>query len=206
MAKKLVPNTALVVVKGTQFGQETVNDLWFIKSTSGAWTDTELNDLAEAVGLSWYNEMLPNLGNEWFMGDVIATDMSVVGGLQAINTSFNAGVGGTGGGCAPGNVTFAIKFTTGHVGRSYRGRNYVPGIPDGLAGANVLTGAAANAFADAYAAIALAAADAGFNQVVVSFYENKVERTTPLTTIVNGWSYTDVNLDSMRRRLNGRGK
>jgi hypothetical protein len=48
------------------------------------------------------------------------------------------------------------------------------------------------------------AANLNANMVVVSRFSNKAERPVPVTTVITS-AQLDENLDSQRRRLNGRG-
>lgn len=206
MAFQPVPGVAEVIIRGLQFGQQTVNTLYFWNGGTDAWTFEELSAVAGVVGQTWHDNMMPNLGNEWVMQGTVATDLTAEAGLQAERHDYDGSVGGTGGGCAPGNVTFAVKFTTGHVGRSYRGRNYVPGLPKGLVGANAISSTLAGYYVAAYQEIRdNVEANTDKVMVVVSRYHNGAERPTAIYTPVSGVAYSDLATDSMRRRLNGRG-
>jgi len=108
----------------------------------------------------------------------------------------------------PLNVTFCIKLGTGIIGRSYRGRLYTPGVYANNA-VNVNTMAAAEA-ALIVASLgtlktALAAGTPSSVLSVLSYRHNFAWRTTAVATPVTTISYTDLALDSQRRRLNGRG-
>lgn len=205
MAFQPAPAVAECVMRGVQFGQQTVNTLYFQKSTGTPWTAAELIDLAGTVDTGRRANIELHQGNEWIDNGVVATDISVVGGLQVESNLFAGSVGAIGGGCAPGNVTFAIKFLTGHVGRSYRGRNFIPGIPDGYAGANVISSANAAQYVADYVALSNSALAEGFVHVIVSRIQGGVVPAVALVVPVTTIAYTDVNLDSMRSRLTGRG-
>lgn len=105
------------------------------------------------------------------------------------------------------NVTFAIKFSTGLAGRTARGRWYVAGVTSDCV-TNPVTAASGPAGNWVSDLLALQAdlQGQGWDLCVVSFKENKVWRTQGLARPVTGIAYTDLNLDSMRRRLAGRGR
>ncbi len=108
----------------------------------------------------------------------------------------------------PLNVTFCIKLGTGIIGRSYRGRLYTPGVvPGNLVNVNTMDASEANAIITSLSALktALAAASPSATLVVLSYRHNNAWRSTAVATPVSTISYTDLAIDSQRRRLNGRG-
>lgn len=115
--------------------------------------------------------------------------------------------GGWGYAQAPGNVTLAIKLATGLIGRSYRGRIFVPGVPlNGIqSGTNIATYdfavGALNALNNMFAPLVAA----GYTLGVVSYRNNKAWRAEGVFTPATTWTLVNWNLDSMRRRLTGRG-
>lgn len=107
----------------------------------------------------------------------------------------------------PGNATFAIKLSTGLAGRSFRGRWYVVGIGTVYLGAtaNQVNTTPANNYVTSLNALQTALASAGHTLGVVSYRHALAWRTTGLFTASTGYVLTDYNMDSMRRRLTGRG-
>lgn len=105
----------------------------------------------------------------------------------------------------PQNVAAVISFITGQRGRSYRGRNYIPGIPvDAQPTTGVMTSTFANGILTAYAGLADVESATGLTHAVLSRFHNKAPRTTGVATPVTGY-VVNFNLDSQRRRLPGRG-
>ncbi len=108
----------------------------------------------------------------------------------------------------PNNVTFAFKLATGHAGRSFRGRWYLVGMDGNFLSPD------ANHLSTTTAAFLLSwlngwittLASAGHTVGVVSYRSNKTWRTTGLFTPALNYTIVDYNLDSMRRRLTGRGR
>lgn len=113
----------------------------------------------------------------------------------------------------PDNVTVAIKWQTARGGRSYRGRSYHIGLPlDSILGDKLGTAAAAN-FPTVYQALITGVSGASYtgtgatsaNLAVVSKRQNKAWLSSAVVTPILTATLADTNLDSMRRRLAGRG-
>jgi hypothetical protein len=108
----------------------------------------------------------------------------------------------------PLNVTFAIKLGSTQAGRSQRGRIFIPGVALNFISGQVMGTSLADAFVTELNALksAISAHSTSWQLGVVSYRADKAWRTegqfTPVSTIV----YTDLNLDSQRRRLTGRGR
>lgn len=112
----------------------------------------------------------------------------------------------------PNNVTFALTLQTGLAGRSFRGRIYLVGLASGqtTGGANAsnMTVSAATLIVTCYTALktAIEGIGAGYHIVVVSYRTGLAWRTSGVATPIINFSYADLNLDSQRRRLPGRGR
>lgn len=107
----------------------------------------------------------------------------------------------------PGNATLAIKLGTGLAGRSFRGRWYVVGLGAGNYGSdanNIAAGWVVNWVG--YLNTLMTVLAAGGNTLgVVSYRTGGAYRVTGLFTAAIGWVAVDGHIDSMRRRLTGRG-
>lgn len=112
----------------------------------------------------------------------------------------------------PGNVAFVVTLRTAKGGRRYRGRSYQGGLTNGmLLSANVMGAAKVNAFVAAYVALVTRLAtntrfrlgvqskmaDIPFPAWLADPWMHVIEPVTAITA--------DSNVDSQRRRLNGRG-
>lgn len=148
---------------------------------------------------------MAQLSVDYTYTDTTATDISSIGGLQEVNTLNTGQHGSIDENSCPGNVTWAIKFLTGHVGRAFRGRNFVPALPEGHVASNAVDPTWAAATVADYQAMLAAVAAAGFTPVVVSRRLDGAERAAGVTTPISLVTFTDLNTDSQRRRLNGRG-
>lgn len=115
--------------------------------------------------------------------------------------------GGTVSGPMPNNITWAVKKATGLTGRSFRGRWYMVGL--GSANYDMatqqVTGGTATPIITALNTLITNLAAAGHTLGVVSYRTGGAWRTTGLFTPVTSFVYTDLVIDSQRRRLPGRG-
>lgn len=120
-------------------------------------------------------------------------------------TPITADIAGlVGGSSVPNNVALATTFQTALRGRSYRGRAFTYGVPASELFSNTeVTGTYAAAINAAYAAIP-SALSSGFSHVVISYQNNLAARSTAARTPVTAYR-TESRIDSMRRRLEGRG-
>jgi hypothetical protein len=106
------------------------------------------------------------------------------------------------------HTTFALKMTTNQAGRSYRGRIYVVGLAAQAlqGGAAQVTQSAADGMATAWDTLRVALAANNHQLSVVSFMKDGQWRSEGVVTKIERISYTDLNVDSQRRRLAGRGR
>lgn len=107
----------------------------------------------------------------------------------------------------PGNASFAFKKATGLTGRSYRGRWYLVGLTTGMLGANanLANATAISNFQGWLNGLITGLTSAGSTMVVVSYRTGGAYRAAGVTTPVTGFVAVDLNMDSMRKRLTGRG-
>lgn len=198
-----VPDTCRTVMHYTIFGQTVENVHYF--SQSGGFTASDLDTLNAAIVSAWTTTLRALQPPELQLLEVISTAQEVVSGAQDTET-----VAANGTNASPAfealNATFAIKFTTGQSGRSYRGRMYWPALIDGLVHNNEVDSAYAAAIRDAvqdfFSSIFT---DVGAVHVVASYQNDCEWNLTGVATPVTGYSYTDLHIDSQRRRLSGRG-
>lgn len=198
-----VPDVARTVMKYNIFGQTVENVHYFSKS--GGFDAAALDALNDAIVDAWGTTLRALQPPQLQLLEVISTAQEVVSGAQdsdivaANGTNASASTNAL-------NATFAIKFTTGLSGRSYRGRMYWPA----LVGVEILNNEVSSTYAadmrDAVMSFFAEIFDvAGAVHVVVSYQNDCEWNTTGVATPVTGYSYTDLHVDSQRRRLSGRG-
>jgi len=106
----------------------------------------------------------------------------------------------------PLNSAFCVKLATGLAGRSFRGRWYWGNLTHlSMADAGHLSLASATAYSGFLTTLIANLATDGFTMVVVSYRADNAWRDTGLATEIISAVSVDTALDSMRRRLPGRG-
>lgn len=104
----------------------------------------------------------------------------------------------------PNHATIAISWRTGLAGRSQRGRSYLVGLADSSLDttAQQITPAAATSYAAGWTAL-LAAINANVTRsmVVLSRRHNGADRAVGVTTPITSAIFSDLYVDSQRRRL-----
>lgn len=200
-----VPNTAMVEMRYSWRNEVCENTLYFEKAS--AWSLAELIDLSDTMYTDfWIGHMQDQISNECTLIGIRATSLESPTAPQ-FNTSFTSpSAGGSSDPSVSNNVTWAIQFQTEQRGRSFRGRNYLIGIPTtAVSGLYVTTAFASLVVGNYDIGLGTVATNIGGQHVVVSKYTDGTARLTGLTTPVVAYSYADLAIDSMRRRLAGRG-
>lgn len=204
MAFVPVPNGAKVAVEMTSSGQNVVNTFWFTKT--GGFIIDDLEALAEAVWDEYAAFVAAEYGSGVSLMRVVATDMRTQFAPQ-FTTDHDPVVGTDDTGVAlPNNVALCISKRSGLTGRSTRGRNYFLVQNSGNIAGQSATGAFAAAVDTLVSAIAAAAGTINWVEVVASFVQNGVPLATAVTYAITSHVVVDLTLDSMRRRLPGRGQ
>lgn len=198
-----VPDVAQVRIEGRLDRQLTLNDLYF-EISGGGITPTNLSALATAVD-AWVGLSLqPLLSEDWSAVRVIATDLTTQTGPSV--ESGLSGVGGVGVESAPGNVAACVSFRTAFRGRNYRGRNFLPGIPNSVILLNTLTPTFIDDVLTAYGSLVGAGTFLpGWQWVVVSRFLGGVPRATGIASPVVQAVFTTDTVRSMRTREVGHG-
>lgn len=199
-----VPNTALVEAVYSLDSQICENTLYFEFAT-GTPTGADLADLVEAVNSAIRTSILPFLTTVTQLLRVIGTLLDVADAIQFTSVTSLPAAGGVASETMPNSSAACISFRTGLTGRSFRGRNYILGIPVGNVTQNTLNSDWTALMVTGWNAIGSAAFDIGWNWVAVSRVSGGVDRvegvTTPITTVL----FTDNIIDTQRRRGPGRG-
>jgi len=197
-----IPNSATLCFDFTTAGQNWQFCLT-VRKSSGGITPTDLATLT-TEGEAWWNATLDsNLNNNTQLRQVRATDQQTEGGPVDIEI---VGTNGTGGGTLMSlGSPLVISLRTAKRGRSYRGRVYLSGIPQVNLVSEVDFGATpVGVYTAAFATLQASLDTAGFDVVVASKQHNLVE-TNPAETNEVIAIVADTHVDSMRKRLSGRG-
>lgn len=203
MAFQPAPGIALVEMRGVLHGQRVENTLHF--RAAGTISQESLQLLVNAIGdLVGDEEYLAYWPNEFQWTEIYARDLTTAIGAQATDATV-AGLTGAAGAGMPGNVTLAITLRTGLTGRSARGRVYWMGITEGSVVGNAINPAVAAGFVDVLEDIRAAALAVGWELVVLSRQQAGVVLASAIGYDVTTIGVSDLNTDSQRGRLTGRG-
>lgn len=198
-----VPNVVMVELRAQLDGQKIENR--FNVRTPGAPNPTSVGAIATIVESWAVASYFPHLPDAVSLTEVVASDISVVGGVQITNVPATAVTGGAGSGALPNEVSFAVSLRTGLRGRSFRGRAYVLALLGSFVVANRVNPVAIGQFTGAFNTLIGDLAAGGFELVIVSLRANNLPRPTPISTQVTVAVSTDDIVDSMRRRKPGVG-
>lgn len=197
------PNVALCTLAYDWDLQHVSNNLWF-NQESGEFTVESLTTLATELTDYWATTMMPQLSDRLtFRGVVAYSQFSE--SAPAVEVSAGVVAGGVAEQPLPNNVAWAVKFNTAGRGKSFRGRNYVPGIPRSAVENNIVDEAFADNILLVYNGILTSGPLAPWSWVVVSHFTGGAPRAAGLASAVLSASFSDLTVDSQRRRLPGRG-
>lgn len=199
IAFQRVPNSVAIEFRYEATGTPFVN-IVYAEYPLG-YDATDLDNLADAMETWAETGLITVLSSEVSYTGVTVTGLNAQNDLQATRQPAAPVAGGQAVGSCPLNVAFAVKFTAGLTGRSTRGRNYVGGIPENVAGRTTVTAIWADSVVNQYELMKAAIFGMGWTMVIVSRYTNGLKRieaeTFPVVTI----SYTDTQIDTRRKRL-----
>lgn len=208
MASVLIPGTVEAEILMRLDSQEIENTLYFNKT--GAWTPAEENDLALDLITWWGTHYSPPMSNMLVLHSVKITDWTSLTGAQVEVAPGSPFVGGQATEAMSNNVAPAISFHTASRGRSFRGRNYISGVPIDVVTQNTLLTAWTDAMVAAYTALFDVATANGCVWVVASRFsgveivdgkKRAIPRAEGITTPVTAAIFTDQTVDSQRNRL-----
>jgi len=204
MAYIPVPDVAMVELRGNLFSQNIENTLYF--EYSGPPSTTALEELGDAVAAWWIAEVVANLSSDYSYREAYVTDLSASTAPTYVALELTPVAGGNSSPSLPGNVAACISFRTPIRGRSGRGRNYLSGLGENAVTGNQFGSSTASALTFAYNLLVDGIEDMpGWTWVVVSRYTAGAPRALGVAYPITTAAFTDLNIDSQRRRLTGRG-
>lgn len=199
MAFQPVPNGIEVKFIGTQAGQPVINV--FNVDNKAAVTPAALAATAALFETWWRTSIRGGIATSYSLDQIITTDISVPNGNQNILVPASPRTGAVATASAAANAALVVSWRTAQIGRSFRGRTYVGGLPtSAFVSANAFDPVYAAGFAVGGVALINALTTAGKALAVLSRYSNGVLRVTGLLTEIVA---VIVNLasDSSRKRL-----
>jgi hypothetical protein len=203
MAFQPAPHCVEIIIHGTVADQEVVNT--FYGKYPGAYTQANLDALASGVDVWVGEDWLPLQGAQYSYVDTTVRGLSSSIDLISVNND-HAGAGTAGSDCVSNDVSLSVKRASAFTGRGARGRVYMPPLAAGnMSDANHVS----DAFVTAVETALNAFADILTGETVVEVILHRVAAGVPLAeavafTVVQ-YIVVDKVIDSMRRRLPGRG-
>lgn len=203
MAYQPVPDVAQIVIEGRMDNQLVLNDLYFAVSGGGI-TPINLLTITDAVATWWQGVIMPNLSEDYTSVRAVGIDLTTQTGARVEVAAASAG--GVGSEAAPNNVAACVSFRTALRGRSFRGRNYVAGIPNADITLNTLGPSFISSLVDGYTQLVGAGLfEAGWEWVVVSRQTLGDPRPEGIPSPVATVAMTTNTVRSMRSREVGHG-
>jgi len=189
----------------TQLGERVENVLHFFKD--GGYSVADLNQLGADIVASYPTSIADHQSGDAQLVLVRLTDLnSEFGPVVEYTTGLPLG-GDQGAPIETGGTTVVTKFASDGRGRSRRGRAYNVGLPTSQIADNRVSDVWAQGITDDWKDFQtqMATLDATRAQVIVSYCEDGIWRAEALVSVISSVS-TDVYIDSIRRRLHGRGQ
>lgn len=202
-----VPAAAVaeVELRCTLAGQRVENTLYWRLTAGGTPTPVQVETLTEDLYAWFIANYLPQSSASLTLRSLYGRDLTTASGAVHERVSAPGEVGGVGGNAASNNVSLCLSFKTGLAGRSNRGRNYMMGIPASSVAGNLISGPYMTAMLDAYNELIDPAFSPGWKWGVLSRFSGGAPRAAGVFTLINSVGFYDDVVDSMRRRLPGRG-
>jgi hypothetical protein len=207
-----VVNTAEVELRYLWDGQQVENTLYF--ENRDAIDLTGMLDLTNALESWWNDNLAPITSDTVTLKEIVVTDLTTATAPSLVTPALVDSVGTHSINSLPNNVSLCVSFRTAARGRSFRGRNYFVGLCEDQVTANTVAGATVTALQDAYNLLSGAGTlAANWTWSVVSRFSGMggtprrpTPRTTGVITPITSALVVDPIIDSMRRRLPGRGR
>lgn len=171
-------------------------------------SDFDATTLAQANTIirDWVNNSYRTyISNGAALTQVAGQDLSNQSGPNVIRPESPFLLGTVASPVVANNSTIVTGLKSDQRGRSHRGRKYNVGLPqNAYANAVSILPSYAVSLMGSYQSLTLALGAAGIDLVIPSRRANGADRLSGVVTKVTGF-YMDLALDSMRRRLLGRG-
>jgi hypothetical protein len=199
-----VPETIEVDLHQRLDGQRLENSLYFHKT--GGWVAADVPVVYNALLLWWNANLSASQSNQLTLAEISIVSLESDTAFSFdIATPVPNPAGDVTSGSVPNNVALCVSIRTDLRGRSYRGRNYVPGLPVNQVTQNTVSAPTVAAIQTSYNDLIAVASGFGAQWVVVSRYTGNAPRVTGVHRAVTSALIVDATVDSQRRRLPGRG-
>lgn len=206
-----VPETVEAEIRMSLDGQHIENTLYFTKI--GGVTLAEAVALAGDLLIWWNTSYAVPLSSQLSLREVYMTDLETATGYTHTQPApAPAPVGDVDFESEPNSVALCVSFRTNLRGRSFRGRNYVSGLPGNGVLQNTVEPATVAGIVSAYEDLLGVASAAGVEWCVVSRFSGvdgdgkPIPRANGIATAITSVLAVDPTVDNQRRRLPGRGQ
>ena len=198
-----VPGLMRVELHYLQLGEHTMNVFW-VKSNLNETSAVEEELIAGTFRGWWVSEIRPYITNQMQLYEIVVKELRP-DGIAILYTEDLPSDGQKSEAPLPNNTAIVVHWGTGLVGRSRHGRTYQGGLTIDEVTGNTCT--IATDLQAAYDALRTALDNITLNVEfsVVSFVSGGFWRQQPLVTPISGVA-VESTMDSMRRRLPGRGQ
>lgn len=199
-------NVAMVELRYLWDSQRVENTLYFDRGSAP--NLTQMGELAALLATWWTTHLAPLTSDQVSLQEVVVTSMESETAPSLVYTFSLPEPGTATSPSLPNNTSIAIKFNTAGRGRSARGRNYVVGLVENVVTNNAVSPIHAAAVQAAYLELFMLLGDmtSPWTWVVYSRFADGDPRATGLAQAVTSVSFSDLVIDSQRRRLPGRGR
>lgn len=196
-----VPDCILLTARYQDInGITAINRFFFGTATP---PDSTMLEHCATTFVDYFTEAIAaSMNNNWSLVGVETRDMSTEFGEHFVASSGLPVVGGAHDTLNPNQVTATMTWLTGFVGRSFRGRTYLVGLPYGYVEptGKQLTAAAITDIQPVWQGLLPAMSGEGFSMSVVSFFTGGVPRSEGVKTVIAS-GRLNFPLATQRRRL-----
>lgn len=206
MAFQSVPQTVSVQVRNKlPDNQDFIVDLAFWRGVTDP-TVAEMFALGDDIDQWWTLSIMPYLSDTVAYFEVVCNLLTTATSLQTSSTSGSI-VGGVGTEQAPNAQAACISLRTGMRGRSFRGRNYISGVPNASIAVNHMDPTFMTTIESGYRFLLAGGAydPSPFSWVVISRRAAGFVRPVGVTTQILNAFFVDDIIDDQRRRKPGVG-
>jgi hypothetical protein len=197
-------NCVEVLVNHVYGGQDMDEVHGFLFATDP--TASDLVNLNHAVHEAWFDQLKDTYSTDVTLNAIKSTNLTT--STSPVSTFFPStdNIGTLTGNALPNNVAICVSYQTALRGRSYRGRTYHGGLTDAAVDdtTHISSTYQTNLAVSYIAFFAQIETDVSGVHVILSRRNGGAPRTVGAATEVESVS-VDLALDSMRRRLAGRG-
>jgi len=191
-------NTVKITLEFNLHGELCVNV--YYATLSSPITTVNLTQIATIVKDWWIASAADFLSQDLTLTKVVAMDVSVEDGFQVTMTEDLPAPGGITTASLANQVALVVSKHTLFTGRSSRGRAYIPGLAAASVSSNAVSATVQVGLIAAHGQLQTDLFAVPANLVVVSFWDNGVQRTAGRPRGIASYSANN-RVDTQRRRL-----